>query len=50
MARGTGSDGKLRFAKNHTFATPSGASSTIIGGESNGWDDWVNEHGASSKT
>ncbi|EMY36113.1 hypothetical protein D477_000799 [Arthrobacter crystallopoietes BAB-32] len=42
-------DGKLRFAKNHTFATPSGASSTIIGAASNGWDDWVNELGARLK-
>lgn len=38
-------DGVYRFLKNHTFATPSGASSTIMGSASNGWHDWADESG-----
>lgn len=42
-------DGLYRFLKNHTFATPSGASSTVMGSASNGWDDWVSENGVKLK-
>lgn len=37
------------FVKDHPFKTPSGASATLLGGASNGWDDWVNEQGLKLK-
>jgi hypothetical protein len=33
-------DGVLRFAKNHVFASPSGAASVVMGANTNGWTKW----------
>jgi 5-methylcytosine-specific restriction protein B len=37
--------GKLRFAKDHLFRSPSGAAGAILGGSANGWITWKNSAG-----
>lgn len=38
-------DGKLLFAKNHLFTSPSAAGSILVGGSNNGRTSWKNAHG-----
>jgi len=37
--------GKLRFAKDHLFNSPSGAAGAVLGGSANGWITWKNSSG-----
>ena len=37
--------GKLRFAKDHLFKSPSGAAGAVVGGSANGWITWKNSAG-----
>jgi 5-methylcytosine-specific restriction protein B len=38
-------DGQLRFTKDHQFASPSAASSAVLGRSSNGWVEWQQADG-----
>lgn len=38
-------NGKLRFTKDHVFASASGASSAVLGRTSNGWIEWKQANG-----
>ena len=38
-------DGKYILASSMEFATPSGASSFVLGGNTNGWTEWKNKNG-----
>jgi hypothetical protein len=40
-------DGIYLLKKDYSFASPSTASSVVLGRSSNGWSDWKNESGAS---
>lgn len=40
-------DGFYELRKNYTFASPSTASSVVLGRSSNGWTDWKDENGNS---
>lgn len=37
--------GKLRFARDHLFNSPSGAAGAVLGGSANGWITWKNSSG-----
>lgn len=43
-------DGLYVLTKDYTFASPSTASSVVLGRSSNGWTDWKDEHGRSLNT
>ncbi len=40
-------DGQLRFTQNHTFNSPSGAASAVLGRPCNGWTEWKHADGRS---
>ena len=40
-------DGQLRFTQSHTFNSPSGAASAVLGRPCNGWSEWKQADGRS---